>query len=153
MAIDTALVVLHFFLGLGASLDLFHLDRERNIPAYYSGLQLISIAGLAFLMVLLSFGKERRVWGLFTFIFIALSFDEISELHENVTYYMLKVLSVPLPGLFRSPTHNWLFLFSPVIIAILVFFFRSIRGIHRISKIAQKLFIIGFIIFFIALSF
>lgn len=152
IAADTILLALHFAFGVGASLDLFHLDRERNIPSYYSGLQLICIAALAFLSLLLSARKERRVWGLFTFIFIALSFDEISELHENVTYYINKALSIPVSDFFRSPTHNWLFLFSPIIVAILIFFFRSVRKMQQISKTAQRFLIIAFILFFSALS-
>lgn len=151
IAIDTALLILHFILGLGISLDLFHLDRERNIPSYYSGLKLISVAALAFSLALLSARKEQRMWGFFAFIFIALSFDEISELHENVTYYALKALSLPLPGFFRSPTHNWLFLFSPFIVGVLIFFFKSIRAMRDLQKTARNLFISAFVLFFIAL--
>ncbi len=152
LAIDSVLLILHFILGIGFSFDLFHLDRERNIPSYYSGLKLISIAALAFCTFLLSPRKERFLWGVFTIIFIALSFDEISELHENVTYYALKVLSLPLPGFFRSPTHNWLFLFSPFIIGILAFFFYSIRKVRDLSKTTSRLLIAGFLFFALALS-
>ncbi len=152
LAIDSILLILHFVFGIGLSFDLFHLDRERNIPSYYSGLKLISIAALAFCIFLLSPRKERLLWSVFTFIFIALSFDEISELHENVTYYALKVLSLPLSGFFRSPTHNWLFLFSPFIIGILAFFFYSIRKVRDLSKATSRLLIVAFSLFAFALS-
>ncbi len=151
LTIDTALLILHFIFGLGFSFDLLHLDRERNIPSYYSGLKLISIAALAFSILLLSARKERFLWSAFTIIFIALSFDEISELHENVTYYALKVLSLPLPGFFRSPTHNWLFLFSPFIVGILIFFFRSIRKMRDLSRTTSRLLITAFLFFALAL--
>jgi hypothetical protein len=151
LAIDSALLILHFIFGLGFSLDLLHLDRERNIPSYYSGLKLISVAMLAFSILLLSLRKVRFFWGVFTLIFIALSFDEISELHENVTYYVLKLLSLPLPGFFRSPTHNWLFLFSPFIVGILAFFFYSIRKVRDLGDTPRRLLMLGFLFFAFAL--
>lgn len=148
IALDILFVVLHLIFG--QELDLFHLDRERNFPSYYSGLKLISIASLAAALFLLSKGKEKIMWGGFIFLFIFLSFDEISELHENVTYYAVKAMSFSLPYIFRSPTHNWLFLFSPFIVATLIFFGYCVYRVRALNREIQGFLLSGFLLFITA---
>ncbi|MBI4272763.1 hypothetical protein HY621_02845 [Candidatus Uhrbacteria bacterium] len=147
--LDTLFVVLHLLFG--RHLDLLNLDRERNFPTYYSGLKLILNGWLAFTLVFLRGRSEKAVWIGFAALFTYLSFDEISELHENIAYYSMKVLHfLPLAGLFRAPTHAWLFLFSPFIFGAGIFFFASIKRLEVLSK-AKKYLYFGFAFFIMAL--
>ncbi len=95
LAVNALLILLHVFFG--ARFDLFNLDRERTPGAYWSGLQLLAIAALSVGMVLLSSERVRRLlWGFFAFLFMSFGFDEISELHENITYYVSTYLHIPI---------------------------------------------------------
>ncbi|MEK7618798.1 MAG: hypothetical protein AAB416_00980 [Patescibacteria group bacterium] len=116
---DMGLIALHIFLG--GPFDLFNLDRERNIPSYFSGAQLILIASVSLgILLMIRRRIERILLGVNAFFFLMLGFDEISELHENITYYLVTFIK-PF-GFFRTLTYMWLVFFAPVILAAFVFF-------------------------------
>ncbi|MBI4268296.1 hypothetical protein HY627_00490 [Candidatus Uhrbacteria bacterium] len=114
LAIDLFFVVLHLFFG--ANYDIFNLDRERTPAALWSSFQLV---GCAFALAVIFFPQRQSVqkiaWGAATLLFTLLSFDEISELHENVAYYLVKYFQ-PFPFL-RSGTPMWIVFLSPLILA------------------------------------
>ena len=134
VALDVLLIVLHFLFG--SRFDLLHLDRERTFATYYSGLKLMAIAVFGIGAMVLSRRRwDRVLWAAFSFLFAGLSFDEVSELHENVAYYFNTY--VHLPSWFSSPTYNWLVFLSPAILGafafLCYFFFRlsyESRGIR-----------------------
>lgn len=74
-------------LGLAA---LFNLDREGNIPTYFSGLQLL-FAGLFVASIALTLQRRRergyRTWWVLAAVLTFMSIDEVSQIHEN--FYML----------------------------------------------------------------
>ncbi len=141
IAVDCLMVALHLFFG--KHLDLFNLDRERNFPTYWSGTQLLAIAMVACLGFLLSTKKSNKVyWGLFCLFFLYLQFDEISELHENITYYISTYIKPS--RFFASPTYMWVVFFSPLIIAASVFLFKFTR-IFQKQVYERRLFIMGVI--------
>ena len=132
------LIALHF--SFGERFDLFHLDRERTFAAYYSGLQLFAVAAGGVVLTWLSRGRFLKYgWALFSSVFIFLGFDEISELHENITYYALTYgasifNSTLLP--FSGSTYNWLIIFSPFIVSAIIFFVMwAVRIPHRMARI------------------
>ena len=148
IAINGALVLLHVFFG--AQFDLFNLDRERTPGAYWSGAQLIAVAALSVGMLLLSSTRWRRVlWGIFGFLFMGFGFDEISELHENITYYVSTYLHIPIPTFFRSTTYNWLIILSPFIIAAFIFLIAFVRTLRRES--GGKILGFGIFLFLLAI--
>ncbi len=149
---NAILIALHFLFG--ERFDLFHLDRERTFAAYYSGLQLIAIAAGGVVLAWLS--RERFLkygWTLFSLLFLFLGFDEISELHENITYYALTYgASLPISTLlpFRSPTYNWLLIFAPLIILAIAFF--TVWAVRIRHARIQKHFFIGTALFVAAIA-
>ena len=65
---------------------LFDLNRENNIPAWYSGtVFLITAAALASIAVSKRQAGDRfrRHWAVLAIIFVYLSFDELTRVHEN----------------------------------------------------------------------
>lgn len=137
LALDVFFVILHLLFG--ERFDLFHLDRERTFAAYYSGAKLVAIASLAVCGALLSRARLMRCgWIAVALLFLGLGFDEISELHENITYYMLAygVGIMNEISFFRTPTYNWLVLLAPLIVVSFIFlvvFSRTLRTDHRES--------------------
>ncbi|MEK7648979.1 MAG: hypothetical protein AAB400_03635 [Patescibacteria group bacterium] len=148
------ILMIVFHLVLGDRFDIFHLDRERTFVAYFTGLQHVSIAGGGVVLAWLSRNRLHWFgWIAFSATFIFLGFDEISELHENITYYALTygpqfLHSTLLP--FRSPTYNWLILFSPFIIAAVIFF--VLWGAHIRNRQSRIYFFIGTALFALAIG-
>jgi hypothetical protein len=65
----------------------FNLDREHNIPTYFSALQLLFAAGLLALIAAGKFkaqGRFARSWAALALIFIFLAVDEVMTLHEQL---------------------------------------------------------------------
>ncbi|MDO8581998.1 MAG: hypothetical protein Q7S16_03920 [bacterium] len=148
LGVDVLLVTLHIFFG--ARFDLFNLDRERTPGAYWSGAQLLVVAALAVGMILLSSTRWRRVlWGMFGFLFMSFGFDEISELHENITYYVSNYLHIPIPSFFRSTTYNWLIILSPFIIAAFIFLLTFVRTLRQ--ERGGKILGLGIFLFLLAI--
>lgn len=152
ICVDVFFVILHLLFG--ERFDLFHLDRERNFVAYYSGTQLIAIAGLGIVSTLLSRGRAMRTgWIVVALIFFGLGFDEISELHENITYYVLAYGAGLIEGVsfFRSPTYNWLVILLPFIIVSLLFLFIFSRTVKKLNIRAHRWFLASICLFVAAL--
>lgn len=73
---------------------LFYLDKERNVPTYFSVLLLL-FAALLLAVIALVVGKQRAPyvskWGILSLTFLFLAFDEAFQVHER--------LIVPFRGL------------------------------------------------------
>ena len=69
----------------------FHLDREANVPAWFSSV-LLGLAALAAWRCaqLATRSKVRRAWGCLAAGFAFMSCDEVASLHENLTAMLLK---------------------------------------------------------------
>ena len=130
--IDLFFIVLH--LVLGASYDLFNLDRERTPAALWSAFQL---AGCAYALLIITIASsqsiQRMLWTTAAIVFILLSFDEISEFHENIVYYLVTYIP-PLPFLW-SGTPMWAIFMSPLIIAVCGLLILVIRELFRHRRI------------------
>lgn len=151
VAIDSLWIVLHVLLG--SRLALFHLEGERTFPAFWSGWQLFAVAFLGIAMLLLSWQsekQERPLWLLWGGLFSYLGFDEISEIHENITYYVNQ--SVKMVKVFEHPTFNWLLLLSPFILLGIVFFIVFVRYWIRQRRIAGWWFASGAGCFILAIT-
>ena len=67
--------------------ELFHLDRERNIPTFFSALLLLfSAILLVSIYWFMAKGEQhdRRYWLLLAILFLGLSVDESCSLHERL---------------------------------------------------------------------
>jgi hypothetical protein len=69
--------------------NFFHLELENNLPTWYSTLQLFALAFLMGLFALSRYDRGRpSTLALFSLpaVFLALSLDEVAEIHEWVGY-------------------------------------------------------------------
>lgn len=148
VAIDLFLIALHLILG--SKFDIFNLDGERNPAAYWSGTKLIAIAAIAaFNGFILRTKIEQLPNFAFAFLFLMLGFDEISELHENITYYLIVYL--PASPIFRHPTYNWIIFLSPAILASFIFLSLFVRQMRRESKKITYMMIGGLCLYVVAI--
>jgi hypothetical protein len=76
---------LHYLNGL---FRLFDLDAETNIPSYFSALELLVVALLLFIIAKASKGtRDYKLWYLLAIVFVFLSLDEASMIHEMMIGY------------------------------------------------------------------
>ena len=81
---------------------MFNLDREMNLPTWYSALML---AFAALLLRIISINKKHqkerylRHWKFLSILFLFLAFDELFQIHE---IFIIKDISRMLPGIFYS---------------------------------------------------
>jgi hypothetical protein len=67
--------------------NLFNLDAENNIPAWFSSVILLTVAFYAYLIAQQDTAhtrKHRKLWLLLAVLFVLLSLDETVSLHETV---------------------------------------------------------------------
>ena len=69
-------------------ISLFYVDSEHNIPTWYSSMLLLTAAlclgTITFLVKQTQHDKRAfRYWGLLSLLFVCLSLDEVSQIHER----------------------------------------------------------------------
>jgi len=94
-------------------------------------LKLVFIAAISFFIFnfLTDKKREKPVWLLLSLFFVILAFDEISELHENLSDFILELVNNV--NIFQQASFMWLIFLSPIIIGVLVllfYFLSSLRG-------------------------
>ncbi|MEP0862467.1 MAG: hypothetical protein HRF52_13605 [Ignavibacterium sp.] len=62
--------------------QLFDLNLEANIPAWYSGFLMILISGLCFLIFKFDSPKTKKYFFIISVMFLFMSMDEIASVHE-----------------------------------------------------------------------
>nr|WP_158651823.1 hypothetical protein [Marinobacterium profundum] len=66
--------------------SLFDFNAEKNIPTLYSSIALVFASILLLFISIIHRNKHEPyfLWGVLSFIFLFLSIDEISSIHENL---------------------------------------------------------------------
>jgi hypothetical protein len=117
---------------------LFNLDREANIPTWYStALLLLSSLALG-LISLATWGRERFAgyWLGLAVIFAYLSADEAAMLHEELSH-PLRIL-IPLPAPVRK--RAWV---VAGVVALVVFFLVYRRFLQALPAITRRRFVLA----------
>lgn len=90
----------------------FHLDREGNVPAWFATILLFSVSICSFIVhkrnkQLSSSAKEpvlirKLFWLLFSSVYLFLSLDEGTQIHELLDLYVIKwyVIYAPIASIF-----------------------------------------------------
>ena len=98
-------------------IDEFHLDREGNVPSWFSSTLLV---GAAALMILIGAGARHRGerlgrhWIAMGAIFVLLSMDESASFHEMLIHPLRRILDLGGVGVFHF---TWV---VPAIVALAV---------------------------------
>jgi hypothetical protein len=78
----------------------FSLDREANVPSWFSSALLLTAAGLLALVALDALTRKapwRRHWAGLSVVFVVLSLDETAEIHERIGSWLRAHLNLHGP--------------------------------------------------------
>lgn len=103
--------------------EMFDLDAEGNIPAYFS---MILIFLCSMLLCFIGVSQKKRskpyvLWLLLAAIFVFLSFDEIAQIHERIGLGMKSELHIT--GIFNKA---WVMPYGMAVIVLFIGYFRFI---------------------------
>jgi len=95
--VNTLLHIIQYQFGFSKTIfEEFFLDEENNIPTYFATFILL-ISSLLLMLIGMyhkkSNGKNRFYWNFLSIIFLVLSIDEMSALHERLIYYVRILLN------------------------------------------------------------
>jgi hypothetical protein len=135
---------------------LVHLDREGNLPTWFSTGQLI-LLGLSFFFIsILVSGRRHGRWMVQIWLICGvgaffLSADEAAGLHEALSFLLMKVFDGAPPdsclyALGDFPSYYWLLVYGPVGVLVGVFL---IRWFWRELGPARGMAILGLCLFFL----
>ncbi len=142
-----ALVVLHLLtvlLGSTSASDLpqllmsFHLDKEANIPTWYSTILLFAVSFSSYLIYYFQNkipGEKKRFskfWLNFSLVYCFFSLDEAARIHELID----KMISV-----------KWIYFFAPFAAAFFIYCFIYFSTVNPGNKILRNWMIGGLIIY------
>jgi len=124
--------VLHFmFAGLKeGGVYWFNLDKERNLPTWFSGMLFFLFGCSALVAYYFERNYNSQEWGFFrlpvlwlgvSLIGFALSLDEMTILHENLFWKEIRTVSSQMGDSVKYIT-QWQLLFAPAILIVLVYF-------------------------------
>ncbi|MBN2001153.1 hypothetical protein JW935_26660 [candidate division KSB1 bacterium] len=117
----------------------FNLDRENNIPTYFSSLLLFFVAMLCFCNAKMAPLIHRRYWQGLCYIFIFLSIDEMASLHERLAPPVRNLLGTT--GIFY---YAWIIPGVAVTVLFVIIFFKFWKNQDRQTK---KLFLFSIVIY------
>jgi hypothetical protein len=116
-------------LGLGPR---FNLNREHNIPSYFSAILLL-ICGALFSVISIIRGNRNNhfkvYWSFLAFIFLFLSVDESTSIHEMFSDPLREFLGTG--GIFY---YAWILVAIPLIILFIVGYWRFFQHLPRVTK-------------------
>ncbi len=101
---------------------LFNINRESSIPTWYASSLLLFCAILLGLIAYIKFVREeshRHYWLGLSFVFLYLSIDEASEIHERLTVPLQVVFDTSGPLYFA-----WMIVFIPLVLLFGAVYFR-----------------------------
>jgi hypothetical protein len=126
--------VLNYESGLGF-IQLFNLNSEYNIPAFYSASALWASAGLLWYIYL----HEKKYhsglaiyWKGLCYVFVFLGFDELMSLHEYFAKFAPYIWQHRPWG---SEVNDWVLVYPFLLIPFAVFFFRFFWKLPKATRV------------------
>ena len=134
-ALDLAVIVLHLACG---RYDLVNLDKEANLPTWYSSAKLLALGALAWWFAVAADGprraERRACWYVAAAGFLLLSMDQTAQVHERAGRALMGtaigdgIRGLALGGDALKDAYGWVVLALPLMLAALYFavsFFRE----------------------------
>jgi hypothetical protein len=125
---------------------LFDLNRENNVPSFFSG-SLLLLNGTLFWLVgqLPALSHRSKVWAVLAAVFVALSYDELFGIHEHLTRPMREALQSS--GLLYYP---WILAYAVPLLALIAWFFPTWRRLDAVVRtglvVAGCLYLLGAVV-------
>lgn len=146
-SINTVLIFISYGLkynspAINSLLSLFYLDKEYNIPTYWTSLLLLSASLLLtyiFIQQYLLKEKYRYAWAVLAGIFLLMSMDEYMALHERMIE--------PLRSFFDAGSLFYFTWVIPAIIAVVITGLLFLRFFLSLRPPIRKMFFLAGIIY------
>lgn len=127
----------HFFNHptLGGLVDTFYVDKENNVPTWFSSIQILFAAALTALVAVHAYSRGdafRRHWAVLAVILVFLSLDEVASLHERTMGPLQRLLGHVPHGAF-APT--WLILGIAFVAVVGFSFLRFFLALRRAEQV------------------
>jgi hypothetical protein len=137
------LYLIDSFLLPNITLEIFDLDGEANIPAWFSSVQLLLI-GAVFFIKHLQTGKRDYSNPIFFLIiclgFVFLSVDEMASIHEKINSFLKGFEFLPR---FKGNHGIWIICYLIIAIILFVSTYSSIIEMWRLHKFETTMLITG----------
>lgn len=152
--LDLLMIALHLLFA--SESDLFHLDRELNLPTFYQGVKLI-VLGAVLMKALIA--RRLKFFIPLSFILICLGFDEILMLHENFEVWIHTILPhvwEAMEGLAAILGYNssrWVMYLAPLIFAGAIYISILTFRVRRRFPSLLTFYLLGFALFAAAIIF
>ena len=127
--------LIKFIFGLDILFNLFYLDREQNIPTYFSALLLIIAALLLGFIAILNRKKgisHISEWTILSLGFLVMAFDEAFQVHEKM---IVPVRSLIGAGNFGFFYYAWVIPGILLIVFLGIYFFRFFMDLSQKTRI------------------
>jgi len=126
---------------LFGELNIFNVDAEKNIPTFYSAIALLIASTLLFFITAThkKMNDPYISWAILAILFLFLSIDEISSIHESLT--------LPTRNLFDTSGLLYFAWVIPYGIALIIFVCAYLKFLLSLPKHIMILFITSGIIF------
>lgn len=111
---------------------LFDLNQELNIPTWYQGILLFYSAILLHRIAGKVNSGKKIYWNVLAFIFIILSMDEVSSIHEDISMYVGNYFK--LSGYFFFA---WVIIAIPLLIILAIWLFPFIKKLPKQIAVAM----------------
>ncbi|MEX0803126.1 MAG: hypothetical protein WD688_07405 [Candidatus Binatia bacterium] len=154
--IDLALGVAHILIYRAGAANwklafILDLDKESNIPSWYSSIQWFSVAALLGLFAFHNFSfSQRKSWLLMMLptVFLAFSMDEVAQVHEWLGTESDRFLpDASRKNILFSRTGIWMFLIGVPFLALFIALILSLRTYFRGAPGALVKMLLGMAIF------
>ena len=125
---------------------LFDLNRENNVPSFFSG-SLFLLNGMLVWLVgqLPTLPHRSKVWAGLAAVFVFLSYDELFGIHEHLTRPMREALHTT--GLLYYP---WMIAYAVPLLAVIAWFFPTWRRLEAVARtrlvVAGSLYVLGAVV-------
>lgn len=119
--------------------ELFNLNLEANVPAWYSAFLMIVIAGLSFFIFKLKALPEKKYFLGMSILFLMMSVDEISSIHE--------IMNNPVRNLLNLGSVFYWAWIVPGLIFLIIFGLTFRQFFKLIGKRFSKLFVSSGVIY------
>lgn len=128
------MISLHFvhlavFYAYDVYLKRFDLNKERNLPTYAQGIQMLLVAGLLYLISQEARKNDRKngkYWFSLSWIFVFLTLDEVFQIHDR-----LNDILKPLASLSQHLHFPWVVVYVPLLLVVGAFYIKFLAGLPR----------------------
>ena len=115
-------------------LRLFDLNQELNIPTWYEGVLLFSSGLILYSMSIYKKSSMSKYYKVLAIIFVFLSLDEVSSIHEDISMYVGNYLHAS--GIFFFA---WVILAMPLLAVLVIWLIPFLKKLPRQISISMIL--------------